>query len=110
VKEKKEAFDPILINEAQLVLAEKRTSLAAIRTGIAVLALPLSVVSVLIATSDYYDVFKVLYFLVPLGILNGALTVVGFYLIVRSIFRLRHQDQLIHDIKMKHRNIEELLD
>jgi uncharacterized membrane protein YidH (DUF202 family) len=110
VKEKKEAFEPILINEAQLVLAEKRTSLAAMRTGIAVLALPLSIISVLIATSDYYDVFKVLYFLIPLGILNGALIVVGFYLIVRSIFRLRHQDQLIHDIKMKHRNIEELLD
>jgi len=58
----------IAINEAQLVLAEKRTSLSVMRTGIAVLALPLSVMSVLIATSKYYDVINVLFFLIPLGI------------------------------------------
>ena len=45
----------ILINEIQLILAEKRTSLAAMRTGIAVFVLPLSVLSVLVATSKYYD-------------------------------------------------------
>ena len=42
-----------LINEIQLILAEKRTSLAAMRTGIAVFVLPLSVLSVLVATSEY---------------------------------------------------------
>jgi hypothetical protein len=41
----------VVINEVQLILAKKRTSLAAMRTGIAVFALPLSAVSVLIATS-----------------------------------------------------------
>lgn len=48
-------IDPVIINEVQLLLAEKRTSLAVMRTGIAMLALPLSVISVLIATSKYYD-------------------------------------------------------
>ena len=33
--------DALIINEAQLILAEKRTSMAAMRTGIAVFALPL---------------------------------------------------------------------
>jgi hypothetical protein len=33
----------ILLNEVQLILAEKRTSLASLRTGIAVLAIPLSI-------------------------------------------------------------------
>ena len=98
------------INEAQLLLAEKRTSLAVMRTGIAVLALPLSVMSVLIATSKYYNVLHVLNFLVPLGILNLALIVLGVYLIIRSIIRMRHYVHLIHEIKLKHSVIGEFID
>lgn len=98
------------INEVQLVLAEKRTSLAVMRTGIAVLVLPMSVMSVLIATSKYYDVLHVLNFLVPLGILNFALIVFGAYLIIRSIFRMRHYDRLIHEIKLKHSVIGKYID
>jgi uncharacterized membrane protein YidH (DUF202 family) len=92
----------ILVNEVQLLLAEKRTSLATMRTGIAVLALPLSITSVLIATSKYYEALQVLHFLIPLGILNLAMIVFGIFLIVRSVIRMRHYDLLIHEIKMKH--------
>lgn len=100
----------IVINEVQLLLAEKRTSLAVMRTGIAVLALPLSVMSVLIATSKYYDVLHVVHFLVPLGILNFALIILGVYLIIRSIIRMRHYDRFIHEIKQKHSVIGEFID
>lgn len=79
------------------------------RTGIAVLALPMSVLSVLIATSKYYDILHVLHFLVPLGILNLALIVFGVYLIVHSIIRMRHYDQLIHEIKLKNSVIGEFI-
>ena len=53
------------INDIQLLFTEKRTSLALMRTGIAVLALPLSVLSLLIATSKYYEAVDVLTFLIP---------------------------------------------
>jgi len=106
----KTKINPIVINEAQLLLAEKRTSLAVMRTGIAVLALPLSVMSVLIATSKYYDVLHVLYFLVPLGILNFTLIVFGAYLIIRSIIRMQHYDHLIHKLKLKYSIIGEFID
>lgn len=95
-------IDSIAINEAQLVLAEKRTSLAVMRTGIAVLVLPLSVMSVLIATSKYYDIIHVLHFFVPLGILCFCLILFGGYLIVLSIIRMRRFDRLIHEIKSTH--------
>lgn len=55
-----EESDAIIINEAQLILAEKRTSMAAMRTGIAVFALPLSVLGLLIATSRYYKEDRVM--------------------------------------------------
>jgi uncharacterized membrane protein YidH (DUF202 family) len=109
VPQKDTEFDAIAINEAQLILAEKRTSLAVLRTGIAVFALPLSVLSVLIATSKYYDFIHVLKFLVPLFILNLILVILGAYLIVRSILRMHHYDALIEQIKRKHSTIAEFI-
>ena len=102
--------ESIVINEVQLLLAEKRTSLAAMRTGIAVIALPLTVVSVLIATSKYYDVLHVLHFLIPLVTLNLVMIVFGAYLIIRSIIRMRHYDLLIHEIKLKHSVIGQFIE
>ena len=103
-------INTIVINEVQLLLAEKRTTLSVMRTGIAVLALPLSVMSLLIATSKYYDVVHVLHFLIPLGGLIFALTVLGGYLIFRATIRMRHFDRLVHDIKLKHSIIAEFID
>jgi uncharacterized membrane protein YidH (DUF202 family) len=103
-------LDSIAINEVQLILAEKRTSLAIMRTGIAVLALPLSVTSLLIATSKYYDVLHVLHFLIPLGVFNLALVVLGVYLIARAIIRMRHYDRFIYEIKRKHSIVAEFIE
>jgi uncharacterized membrane protein YidH (DUF202 family) len=102
--------DAVVLSEVQLLLAEERTSLAVMRTGIAVLVLPLSVFSVLVATSRYYDPFNVLHFLVPLGLLCVALLVVGGYLVVKSILRLRRIDRLVHRIKLEHSGIARFLD
>jgi hypothetical protein len=53
-------LDNVIFGEIQVLLAEKRTALASLRTGIAVFALPLSVLSALIATSRYYSMEKVM--------------------------------------------------
>ena len=53
-------LDALLLGEIQVLLSEKRTALSSMRTGIAVFALPLSVLSVLIATSRYYSIGKVM--------------------------------------------------
>ena len=78
----------IIINEAQLILAEKRTSMAVLRTGIAVLVLPLSVASFLIITSKYYNIIHVMHLFLPLMILCTILVVFGGYLIIRSTLRI----------------------
>ncbi len=108
--EKVSKTDLIAMTEVQLILAEKRTSLAVLRTGIAVLALPLSILSVLIATSKMYDVFQVLHFLIPLGFLNLTLILFGLYLIIRSAFKMRHYDRIIHKIKLKHSVLAEFIE
>ena len=103
-------LDNIIINAIQLLLAEKRTSLATLRTGIAVFVLPLSVLSVLIATSKYYDIIHVMHLLLPLLGLCAALIALGAYLIIHAIIRIRHQDRHILEIKRKHSRIAEFMD
>ena len=100
----------IIINEIQLLLAEKRTSLATLRTGIAVFVLPLSVLSVLIATSKYYNILHVMHLLLPLLGLCAALIALGAYLIIHAIMRIRQQDRHILEIKRKHSRIAEFMD
>ena len=102
--------ETIIMNEVQLLLAEKRTSLAAMRTGIAVFVLPLTVMSVLIATSKYYDIVHVMHLLVPLLILCAALVLLGSYLIIRSTIRVHRHDKHISEIKRKHSTIAEFID
>ena len=109
-RNKKSETDTIIINEVQLLLAEKRTSLAALRTGIAVFALPLSVLSFLVATSKYYDIMHVMPLLLPLLLMSAALVILGTYLIVRAMIRIRNFTRLITAIKKKHSRIREFID
>jgi uncharacterized membrane protein YidH (DUF202 family) len=86
--------DNIIFGAIQVLLAEKRTALAGLRTGIAVFALPLSVLSALIATSRYYSIERVMPLLLllplplPLLLLNLGLVVLGTWLVFRSIHRI----------------------
>ncbi len=98
------------VARAQLILAEKRTSLSVVRTAIAVIALPLSVVTALITLSRYYDVPRNLPLLVPLLLICVLLFLVGVYLFVRSLRKIRHQDHLLRKLKERDPEIRELLD
>lgn len=97
------------INEIQLLLAEKRTALAIMRTGIAVIALPLSVFSVLIATSRLYDWQQVWVLFVAVTIINFALVGLGVYLVVRSLIRLHGYDDKIRMLKSDYPFLKQLL-
>lgn len=99
----------VLASEVQILLAEKRTALSVLRTALAMLALPLSVASVLIATSRYYDVSKVIFLLLPVLVISGALTLLAGYLIVRSLRRLHYLDTKLDAIKQLSSQIAEFV-
>ena len=103
-------LDNLIFGEIQVLLAEKRTALASLRTGIAVFALPLSVLSVLIATSRYYNMGTVMPLLVPLLLLNLGLVVLGSWLIFRSIHRIHHFEHRIRELSEKYRSIAEFIE
>jgi hypothetical protein len=99
-------LDALLLGEIQVLLSEKRTALSSMRTGIAVFALPLSVLRVLIATSRYYSIGKVM----PLLLLNLGLVVLGTWLVFHSIGRHHHCDRLIRELTQKYRSLAEVVD
>ena len=102
--------DSVIFGEIQVLLAEKRTALASLRTGIAVFALPLSVLSVLIATSRYYNIGTVMPLLVPLLLLNLGLVVLGSWLVFRSIHRIHHFEHRIRELSEKYRSIAQFIE
>jgi uncharacterized membrane protein YidH (DUF202 family) len=103
-------LDNFILGEIQVLLAEKRTALASMRTGIAVFALPLSVLSALIATSRYYNIKTVMPLLAPLMLLNLGLVLLGGWLIYHSIKRLHHYDQRIRELTHKYRSIADFIE
>jgi uncharacterized membrane protein YidH (DUF202 family) len=101
--------EPIDIGRIQLLLAEKRTALAAIRTGIAIFTLPLSVTTVLITTSRYYNFAENLHYLIPLLILCIVLVLFGTYLVFTALLKFHKQGQQIKNIKEKSPKWQSLL-
>jgi len=99
-----------VFSEVQLLLAEKRTSLSTLRTGIAVFALPLSVLGLLVATSRYYDPMQAMEFLLPLLGLCALLALLGAYLITHALRHIRHQNGVIRRIKQEYSAVAEFMD
>lgn len=91
-------IDALVMNEVQLLLAEKRTSLSVLRTGLTVLALPMSITSFLVATSKYYEWIQVWHVLVGLIIINCLLAGLGSYLIIHALIKFHYYSQRIHKL------------
>ena len=100
-----DAHFEIAVREIELVLAEKRTALSLLRTAIAIFALPMSVLSLLIATSRWYEVMRVLALLIALLAICGGLTLLGGFLVARALRRIHFCDAKIRDMKAAHRDI-----
>ena len=94
--------DELLLTSVQLILAEKRTSLTFLSTGIALFALVLTILSALIATSKYYELSDNMHFMVPIYLICVFLVLLGFFIVIRSLIRIRRFDNQILAIKKSH--------
>ena len=103
-------FEHVLIEAIQLLLEEKQTSLSVLRTGIFILLAQLVFICVLIATSRFYATLEVVHMLVPFYLVNIVLLSLAGYLIVHSLFRIRHYDSTILRLKRKHGRLSDFMD
>ena len=101
--------EALRLQEVQLLLSAKRTSLSTLQTGIAVLVLPLSVVSFLVATSQMWDILEVLYLMAPLLAFCASLVGVGSYLVMRAVVRIQTFDRKIEAISREDDRVRDLV-
>jgi uncharacterized membrane protein YidH (DUF202 family) len=74
--------------------AEKRTYFAELRTGIGILTIPMSLLTILIATSNYYDPSSVISYIIALVVGIIGLSLVGTYLVTRALRGIRANERL----------------
>jgi len=74
--------------------AEKRTHLAELRTGIGILTIPMSLLTILIATSSYYSISEVLPIITGLVIGIVILLLIGAHLVFSSLRNIRGDNRL----------------
>lgn len=99
----------LIMSEVQLLLAEKRTAFALLRTGVTVSLVPLSLWTVLVATSRLYNVFDVMWLLVPLMLVAAALFALGLYLISHALAHMRHIENVMMGLRQSDTLLESLL-
>jgi uncharacterized membrane protein YidH (DUF202 family) len=92
----KNQFD---VGVLQVVLAEKRTSLAVLRTGITIAVVPLSITTVLVTLSRLYDFMANLHFLIPMYTILTLMMGIAFYLMGRALLRIRSYDRMIEQVR-----------
>lgn len=100
----------LVINEVMLLLSEKRTSLSFLRTGLGIVVTPLSVVGFLVATSRMYDTLNVIHLLAPLWAVCIVLFVLGMYMIMRALLKVRRYDARIEELKSRDQEVRELIE
>ncbi|GEM_PF-4482038 len=99
----------LVMSEVQLLLAEKRTAFALLRTGVTVALVPLSLWTVLVATSRLYNVLDVMWLLVPLMAIAVALFALGLYLVVHALLHVRHIENVMLGLRQTDTLLETLL-
>jgi hypothetical protein len=100
----------LLINEVQMLLSEKRTSLSSMRTGIAINAIPLSLLVLMVTMSRYYEASDMLWEIATLSSFCILLLCIGTYMILRALKRLHDYDRIILEIKRKHRSLGKFIE
>ncbi len=98
-----------IYNEAQLILSEKRTLLSFLRTGIAILVLPLSSVSFLLAFSKNYNLFDSIFLAVMLIVIIVFLTLLAIYMIIKSLIKLHYVDERLKKLSEKDKTISKII-
>ncbi|MEN9991648.1 MAG: hypothetical protein RLZZ224_1350 [Verrucomicrobiota bacterium] len=100
----------IVFDEVNLLLSEKRTALSLLRTGIAIFTIPLSIGSILIATSQLYRPQDILFLLVPVLAGCSLLVLISFWLLVSSYMKLRHNEKRLTSLLQKNQFLRQLVE
>ena len=107
--DKETSSEQLLLSEIQVLLAEKRTYYAILRTGLGIIVAPLTVIVFLIATAEFHKLFS--YFWVGAVLIIGllAMSVFGVVLFFYAQRKLNQLEKLIRTIENKNHRVDEIV-
>lgn len=101
--------ETLLLSEIQVLLSEKRTFYAILRTGLAVVALPLSIIGFLIVSKEYHNLFDKFWLgAIVVGFLLFV-SLAGLFLVIKSGKKLKVIDGMIRDIEREDNRVDKLV-
>jgi len=106
----RERREAAVISQVELLLAEKRTSLAVLRTGVSIGLAPLSITALLVTLSRFVDLADNLVVSIPLGIGLAGLSVLSIYLITRATLHIHRIDHLIGKLGRRARGLRAFIE
>lgn len=108
-KQKRRTSETVLLNEIELLLAEKRTYFSTLRTGIAIATLPLTVAIFMIATQDFHNMLSnALYTYIASFVLAG-ITVSGVVMALVSSRKLQKINETVKKIEGENKRIKRII-
>lgn len=101
--------EQLLLAEMQVLLAEKRTYYAILRSAIAIFTLPLTVIAFLIATSKFHGLFDNPWLsTVVVGVL-AIVSTTGLAALARSQRRISKINSMVEKIRSSNKRIAEIV-
>jgi hypothetical protein len=91
----------LIIEELKFLLAEIRTSMASLRTGLMLFILPVLTVSTIIITSKHHNLMSVIRHPVAIA-LCSAMVLSGAYLVIKAFIRIRVYNHQIAKIQERY--------
>ena len=98
----------LTFQKATLLLAEKRTAMTTLRTGIAISLFPLSILSFIVTMTDKLGLHSKSIPLILTLAGNIALIGLGLYLIRRGFVRLRFHERKLAELKAEFPELKKL--
>ena len=105
----KKPSEPILLDEIELLLSEKRTNYSVLRTGFAVLTVALSAMVFLIATKDYFKTFSHMWAVVLVTAVLFAFVIAGIVMCISGMRKIKKIDKTILGIQKEDKRIEKII-
>lgn len=106
---KRHASEQVLLGEVQLLLAEKRTYFSILRTGLAIVAVPMTIIGFLIATAPYHKIFQFRIIGSSVIFILLLTSVAGVFLTYRSGRKIKMIDREIIAIEKSNKRVDKIV-
>lgn len=102
------SIPPVSFQKSMLLLAEKRTAMTTMRTGLAISVFPLSMLSFLVVMVEKFNLHanQMMLWITLAG--NAVLLCYGMYLIRRGLVRMQFHDRKLNELKAECPELGEL--